>query len=127
MIALATFPIAAGEDFEPPQAAPRRQTGRAKVYIGKRYILHAHLRALVSARSGLRPPVGPEPTCTKPSTECLQHSRKHSGRVAACRDLELVLTLDGAKGRPRSPGVAGLPLKKPRRIGSELALEPRSS
>ena len=73
-------------------------------------ILHAALRDPLPARSGFRRGSGRTPLVVKPRTECLLFCCKHSGRGEACRDLELAPALDGAKGRPRRSGVAGLPL-----------------
>jgi hypothetical protein len=49
------------------------------------------VRACAASRTG-------PPLVAKPSTECLQPSGKHMGRSEVCRDLELVLALDGSSG-----------------------------
>ena len=70
--------------------------------------------------AGLGRQSGRNPSSPNRAPQCLQRSCKHSGRGEARRDLELVLPLDGTRGRPRRSRVAALPLEQPPRIRPEL-------
>ena len=88
-------PTATGETpASPLRGSARRSLSRFAMPRQTRKFCRPASQPWLRREAGLGRQSGPSPLVAKPSTECLQHSCKHSGRVAACRDLELVLALD---------------------------------